>query len=431
MKEHFHSVLVGLLLATMVAGVGYWFFTHYELKPHEEQLGAQGEAARNSLFYARLFLKRMGIPTETKHTLTIPDTQTVIVLDSERYVLSQDKIQALLNWVEQGGHLVTRLRNKQTAKTPPKESTANTNAEETKESTTSTPTEVPADDKFEDEIDTSTSTQPEPTQENAKSSQAHDLLQEVLDIKGGMQQSIPADDLPLHAKLPNNDKDLSVDFDLFRAIKSTSHAWAIDSPKGDYWVVHKVHGKGAVTLVSDLSFADNSALGNEDNAEFFWSLLHTQYTPEQVWLVHDQEYPSLLELMWEYGWLVMLSFGALLLLIAWAWMPRFGALVPLPAPSRRRITEHLQAAGRFQWFQQPQGREQMVDFLRQDTLQRAQKQLTQWLQLNEGERLSTMGKPLQLDLAAIQYLFQAPQLKEAEFIKLTQLNHYWRHCTTC
>lgn len=66
MKDRLHSILISLLVAAMLVGIVFWFFNHYELKPHDEQIGAQGEAARNSLYYSRLFLKRMGIPTESK-----------------------------------------------------------------------------------------------------------------------------------------------------------------------------------------------------------------------------------------------------------------------------------------------------------------------------------------------------------------------------
>jgi hypothetical protein len=409
MKDRLHSILISLLIAAMLVGIGFWFFNHYELKPHNEQIGAQGEAARNSLYYSRLFLKRMGIPTESKTTLALPNTETVLVLDSERYVLSQNKINELWQWVAQGGHLITRLRDRQTHKEPPK---GNDSASTT------------------DDLDPEEESQPS-SRNNKKSSQANDFLQDLLGIKGGIYQSLTTDELPLKATLPQSTKTLAVDFDLFRAIKSTEHTWALSSPKGDYWVVHKNQGKGAVTVVSEFDFADNSSIGNEDNAEFFWALLHTHHTPQAVWIIRDQDFPSLLQLMWQYGYLVMFSFGVLLVLLAWAWMPRFGALIPLPLPSRRRITEHLQAAGRFEWFQQPQGRETMTEYLRHDTLQLAQKRLHEWLNLNEAQRLSTLGKPLQFDLSMTQHLFQAPQLKEADFIKLTQLNHYWRHCTTC
>lgn len=97
-----------------------------------------------------------------------------------------------------------------------------------------------------------------------------------------------------------------------------------------------------------------------------------------------------------------------------------------PAPTRRRIVEHLKASSRFQWFQQPQGRNTIIEQLRRDTLHLAQKQLPQWLYLNETERLQMLGQALQLDLATTHYLFQAPELKESELVRLTQLNQYWR-----
>lgn len=102
MKDHLHTLLIGLLVTIIVLSAGYWFLVPMNSKLMKSK-SVHKEAAHNPLYYSRLFLKRMGIPTESKTQLTLPDLKTVVVLDSERYVLSHDKVRELWHWVEQGG----------------------------------------------------------------------------------------------------------------------------------------------------------------------------------------------------------------------------------------------------------------------------------------------------------------------------------------
>ena len=54
-----------LLVASVV-----WFTSSFEFKELEEHVGFRGEAKTNSLYAARLFLKRMGIPAERQDLLS-------------------------------------------------------------------------------------------------------------------------------------------------------------------------------------------------------------------------------------------------------------------------------------------------------------------------------------------------------------------------
>ena len=97
----------GLLAILVLVGATLSFLNTFELKETEEHVGFKGEAKTNNLYAARLFLKSMGIPAQRQERLsTLPDTDTVLIIDTQRYTLSTQKIEELLAWVERGGHLI-------------------------------------------------------------------------------------------------------------------------------------------------------------------------------------------------------------------------------------------------------------------------------------------------------------------------------------
>ncbi|MEE9351420.1 MAG: DUF4350 domain-containing protein, partial [Thiotrichaceae bacterium] len=102
---------VFLLVALFAYGV-YQFFDTHEYKEVTEYTPFKGEARENPLFAARLFLKQMGIPADNKNDLQsigqqYPDTDTVMILDTSRSTLSLERIERLLEWIRDGGHLIT------------------------------------------------------------------------------------------------------------------------------------------------------------------------------------------------------------------------------------------------------------------------------------------------------------------------------------
>ncbi len=107
------------------------------------------------------------------------------------------------------------------------------------------------------------------------------------------------------------------------------------------------HGGGRVTVVSSLNFARNGAIAGADNATLAWHVVGAGEAPISIF-----NRPERLSL---WGWLVRNAWpalvGAALLLALWLAriVPRFGPVAPDPLPVRRRLLDHLLAAGRFHW----------------------------------------------------------------------------------
>lgn len=312
MKQNILIALFSLLVLT--AGV-FWFLNTFELKEVDEHIGFRGEAKTNSLFAARLFLKRMGVPAERKDTLVnLPDTDTVLVINTQRYTLSEQKIGEILDWVKRGGHLITRAR-------------------------TGNGASIYDDDEEEDGGETKDDTVTE-----------RDFLQQALGISPGKHVIPDDDDLPLKAQLTNMPHALEVEQNFFYALESTDKDAHALQYKNSTWLLEQHLGDGMVTMVTDLEFIENIYLQDYDHAEFFWYMVHSLHKePEAVWLIHMDDMPPLWQLIWQHAWALVLTLTMLIPLTILAISPRFGPMIPKPQPGRRRILEHIQASGRFMW----------------------------------------------------------------------------------
>ncbi|HPY40424.1 MAG TPA: DUF4350 domain-containing protein [Thiolinea sp.] len=386
------NIVIGLLAIVLFALGYFWFIQNYEIKEIDSYTGYRGEARTNDLFAARLFLKRMGIPASREDgLLTLPDTNTVIVLDTERYTMSPEKIQGLLAWVAKGGHLITRAR---------------------------------VDYENEDEVEADT---------KKADIENRDPLQKALGIEIGDHQFIEDKKLPFTIQVANQAKPLEVELDYFNELLSKDSAVTAYQAENKNWLLQIPHGQGLVTLAATLEFAENHLIANAQRAEFFWSLLHShQRNFKQVWLVNQDTLPGLSTLLWRYAWPVLIMSALLIAASFWAFIPRFGAFIPAPPPERRRILEHIIASGQFMWKRQTQGKEQLLEGARHAVRQEARTHIPGWQWLESPQQTEQLAKYLQLAPEQYQSLHQlltAPQLADADFIRLVQLANKLRKTT--
>lgn len=375
-------------VALLAAGTG-WFLTNFELETVDEFTGFKGEARNNSLFAARLFSKQMGIPAERHDGLaSLPDTDTVIVLNTERFSLSDEKITELLEWVNQGGHLITRAR-------------------------------VDLESKADAEEETGAETED------------RDILQTRLGIRIGAHQMPDETDLPATITLPHSTEAVDVELDFFNALETTDKNARVYALNGANWLIRQPQGKGLVTLVSTLDMIENAALANSDHGKFLLYLLQS-HNPDykQVWLVHQDTLPHLFVLLFRHAGPVLVVLGLLLLFTFWSLMPRFGALIAEPPPERRRILDHIQASGQFLWKKQKNGPEQLCTALQHNIQQQAKRHIPGWQFMPATEQHQTLAELIEwpdTELNQLERLLQAKKLNEAGFTELAKLAHHLRN----
>jgi hypothetical protein len=101
--------LVPLAVIALVATGVIWFLSTYERAPGRVWVGPSGEARRNVYLAAGRFAGRMGLPARELRSLPELDTlkpDSVLLLPSRRQALDPRRLQEIVDWVEDGGHLI-------------------------------------------------------------------------------------------------------------------------------------------------------------------------------------------------------------------------------------------------------------------------------------------------------------------------------------
>ncbi len=282
------------VIAGLTAAGAIWFFSNYERVTVRQRVGPSGEARHNAYLAAERLLARMGVAA--RHVRTIPELKELpvngtLILPDRRDALTPDARRALLDWVENGGHLIVE-------------------------------------------------------DEDAR------LPDPVLDALGVTRTAVTgaprARSAPIEAKLPHAERALKVEMHSRQTIEAPQATVRVAGAEATH-LLHFERGRGRVTVLNDLEFLRNRSIGRLDHAEFLWQIVRFQPDTPALFVF---DHPRKLSLVrWLAGNAWPLLAGAALALALWLWRiaSRFGPVAPDPEPARRRLIDHLRASGRFQW----------------------------------------------------------------------------------
>ncbi len=432
------TLLIAILFSLLIGFSVYSFYQTHEYKEVETHTGFKGEARNNPLYAARLFLKRMGIPTSSKESVQgmggFPDTNTVIILNSNRSSLSGKRTEAILDWVKSGGHLIAQAtsdwsyfgKDDDLAKDSEDDNDDNNKSEK-------------HDEAYQDEI-------------NAimEKRQSRDPLQRKLGIRTGKRVSFyaPWDDITDKGKDEDTDENEGESLnDIFNANirKAKQHKIKLKNApdeltlRSDWFyplilekdrmatseqikidhhtfIIRQHLGKGMVTIASDLAFINNRTLEQSDHAEILWQLVHGLHNslnqPAEIWLINHDEMPSLWTLMWRYGWAFLASM--ILLFLAWLLSSsrRFGPMIPKQTENRRSLNEHISSSGNFYWKHDK--KQLLVDSSRQALMQRLAQIHPGWAQLQQDEQLQILVEQTGMKPETLQKLLFDKTVEQSE-----------------
>lgn len=295
-------VLAGLLIA---AGT-HWFQRNYHRVEQTLYLPPTGEAAYNPLYALRRALEADGVKAQSRQRLALdahpPGPRDTVLLFNEASGLDGDQTRRLLDWVEQGGHLLVR--------TPPRRIWDGS---------------------------------PDP------------LLFNALGVETREQSQCA--DLQVEGQRPH------VEFCRGRRFRlhdvEPELAWG-DLGAG-YVYARLAHGEGHVDVLADFDFLVNQGepgnpfadplkrpqggLRDVPHQALARQVLAPNYGAGTMHLVYAADMPSLLRTILFRGWMV---WGPLLVaLLAWLWsrMRPFGPPLPAPSMDRRSLLEHVRASG--------------------------------------------------------------------------------------
>lgn len=377
MSPMLRKTLITIVVLSLIALMIYGFLKTHEYVDEPVIQPFQGEAAKNPLYASRLFLKGMGIPATSLDSLqsltTLPDTDTVIVIDSARETLSIEQQTRLLDWVGNGGHLILRL-------VPDWSYYYQTEAEQ------------------------------EPDDNDARATQqsgepalpiSDDPIQQVLRVHSGESISFN-EKQSVSILLPEVDQPLKLGSSYYEAIeldKGYSPENLEQARIGkDLFMVRQQRGAGLITLVSDLSFADNYNLQDYDHAKLFWYLIHGKQTelnqPAEVWLIHSDEMQNLFNIIWQHFWALLMTLAGLFLIWVLRVSRRFGPLIPKASEDRRNLLEHIDASGEYYWKQREQ--QILLDSSRKALQQRLQQRIPGWQAMTDKTQVTLLAKRTQL-----------------------------------
>jgi hypothetical protein len=301
------SITVGVLvgLAVLVCGLVFaaWWFHTFERVVKVQHLPPRGEAAYNPLYALKLALNKDGRKTVARQRLDLDDNplganDTLLLLSDPRYLTSKER-DALMAWVEKGGHLILRMP-------PPGE-------------------KIEADEAS---IFKNIGIAPD-TADNDENAERPDNC---------MGLRVPGEEdhrefcYGRRFYFLEDGPDILVSWD--------------DEARENSVFARLAHGRGTVDVLADLDF-----LTNEQFEELTHYALALQlFEPNRrdggtAHLVYSADVPSLLRLLLRHGWMAIWPLALALVLWLWLRTERFGPLFPSPAVERRSLLEHIQANG--------------------------------------------------------------------------------------
>ncbi|MGI9302848.1 MAG: DUF4350 domain-containing protein [Gammaproteobacteria bacterium] len=303
------QTLLLVLVLAIAASMAYWWMNNLERVTESTYVGYSGEARTNPLLAARRLARKMGIPAESVGEVSqlneLPPVSDTLVLASHRNTFSDKRSRDLLNWVKDGGRLLVAARHER----PDDE-------------------DMPVEDPL--------------LQELGVDAFVHrtEISREDEDGEPPITEfTLPGTPRPLGAHLATR-------FGL--EATSASPAFTVHDDTG-VKLISVEHGAGRATVLTELHFVENRNIGEHDHAEILWHLLNLDGPATKIWLIHADAMPSLWQLLWTKAPLII---GVVaVMLVAWlaAATRRFGPIVHMPSPDRRRILEHIEASGHFLW----------------------------------------------------------------------------------
>ena len=391
------KVLIALVILSALALLMLAFLQNFEYVEKTQRRPLIGEAKTNPLYASQLFLRRMGIPTQTLGNLqdlnNLPDTNTVILISSTRQTLHTTQLSALLAWVSSGGHLmISGIAdwNYFSGESPIVDESQHANSEASE-----SPDDNKNDPVYYDESD-----------EDFVAESDADPLQEFLEVQ--IRENIQFNKGEAEMiRLKGSARLLELGPDYYRSItlNDDNKTTGLEQVtiNGKNVIIWQQIDEGLITLVSDFDFISNYKLGKFDHAEILWQLVRGKpailkqsslLLPKAVWLIHSDKTANLFELIWKYFWALVITSGLLFLIWVFRASRRFGPLIPKQSEDRRNLLEHIDASGSYYWQQQEQS--VLLDSTRSAAQQQLAKRIPGWHALSQQDQIQLLAKRLNL-----------------------------------
>lgn len=408
-RERLHATIIIGLLVLVCAGAAAWWLNTHERVEQKYRSSPSVEVLRKPLLAATLFLQELGFTTETSNGLDrfqqLPPTSDVIIGEHLGARLPDHRIEELLLWVENGGHLITNAQ---------------------------------------------------PSWDNDDPDAGDRLLPRLgVYLMQNEFENQPFDERPQFAVANGRLADgewVNAQFSprLHLVDKESGSHFALASEYGTH-LMQIPYGSGRITLTTSFglfhnpmnylwqTFSEPTAptgqdadattpeeaasqpyIDDRDHAYILWSLVRGRGT---VWLVQRIEATPLPLLFWRHAPQAAIALGVLLLFWLWWQYNRFGPLRGSVTPERRNILEHLLMSTIYTWRQDRA--ESLFAATRSDIELLIKRKHPQIAALPAAERVAKLAEHCELPVHQIERVFPGEWRNdwngEREFIELTSL----------
>lgn len=375
----YRNIFIFTFLAALVAVLAYFFFNLMESYAEETDLGWQKEAQLNPFLAAELYAKQLGLDATSYDSLEkvndLSDIDTLFISNSSQ-VLSEGRMFDLLDWLNNGGHLIIAAQGPSSLNTDRILEYFSITALSSdyidtsfNEIFLSTDNSNELDDEADDEESTES--------QNVSFREAIKLLNEELAKTtdttlsheqriANYENGIPDRELTLMEGVNNNSLQVRFDpaiilshpfledrglpegelpqDDLLQGNQFQPSVW-----QGSSYGIHFLQfteGDGLLTVISNASIFASNNIDKFDHA-YLWETLNSN--GQILAILYGSNMPSLGQILIEYALEIMLVFS--LFVTAWIWQKtlQFGPVLKTERITRRSISEHIHASAHFLW----------------------------------------------------------------------------------
>ena len=117
--------------------------------------------------------------------------------------------------------------------------------------------------------------------------------------------------------------------------------------KNESLALHLQHGMGSVTLLAHARPFRNHWIGERDHARWLSALVGEHGSKEVLFVSNTAG--SFFGLLWQHGWMALVTLALCLGFWLWQQMPRFGPMAEVELDSTRHFASHIGALGEFFW----------------------------------------------------------------------------------
>lgn len=441
--------LIALAIAALGALGAWWWYSAME-QVWEARTTKSEAAHRNRMLAATLLLQRGGHKVSVAGSLgelsldQLPDG-TLLLADASG-VMEQDKAARLLRWVARGNTLVAQPRWITSAESDLLAEEIS-EAEEEEGVTESAPDADDAEDEDGEE----------PAREATAEEKAEDSKDELVendpiaarlgvrlftipyappcDEKRALKRCKPAADgkhkaLVRQLQLPGTVHLLDLDAGRSKLISMPQAAEPLWSDEDGTTVRVYQEGKGKIVILAD-DFFNNDELRDHDHGELLLALAALNQGAGHVSIVQNLDALAWYRLLWKHYSMALLALAALLALLFWAAVRRFGPVLPQPVIERRSLMEHIDASGAWLWKTR-HGAQVLLDAAREDTLAVIRRRAPGLFRLPEAELVAALARMCDLPEDQVaQALYQAAAPTSLHFTRQIRIlqelrNHHER-----